>query len=137
MRVCVIHAKMFRESWRLTIQESVRYATILTTEFHRRHTYLYRRSTAMNSTDNLEQIASLERASQNLFISFGLTIFIIGTFGNLADIILFIRFESLKTLASSMFLLASFVGSQHLRLITTYHSRFRRVRFSWLFTIPV
>ena len=66
----------------------------------------------MNSTDNLEQIASLERASQNLFISSGLTIFIIGTFGNLADIILFIRLESLKKLASSMFLLASFVGSQ-------------------------
>lgn len=66
----------------------------------------------MNSTDNLDEIIKLEKASRNLLISSGLIIFIIGTFGNLTDIILFIRLESLKTLASSIFLLASFFASQ-------------------------
>ncbi|CAF3262126.1 unnamed protein product [Rotaria socialis] len=66
----------------------------------------------MNVSSNLEEIIKLTRASQALFMSSGLIIFIIGTFGNLANIILFIRLESLKTLASSMFLLASFFGNE-------------------------
>ena len=38
--------------------------------------------------------------------------FVLGTIGNLINIISFVRLESLKTLASSLFLLASFIASQ-------------------------
>ncbi|CAF4954094.1 unnamed protein product [Rotaria sp. Silwood1] len=48
-----------------------------------------------------------------------LFIFFIGTFGNILDIILLIRLENLNTLASSLFLLASFIGSQCLMLTAT------------------
>jgi hypothetical protein len=48
-----------------------------------------------------------------------LVIFLIGTFGNVVDIISFIRLESLNTLASSLFLLASFIGSQCVMLTAT------------------
>jgi hypothetical protein len=68
---------------------------------------------------DVEIIATLTRISQDLYGWASLIIFLIGTFGNLLDIILFIRLESLNTLASSLFLLASFVGSQSVMLTAT------------------
>ena len=59
-----------------------------------------------------ELVGRLQQISQELYGWGSLTIFFIGTIGNLLDIILFIRLESLNTLASSLFLLASFFGSQ-------------------------
>jgi hypothetical protein len=68
---------------------------------------------------DVEAAATFLRISQNLYGWGSLIIFVIGTFGNLLDIILFIRLESLNTLASSLFLLASFVGSQSVMLTAT------------------
>jgi hypothetical protein len=68
---------------------------------------------------DVETTATLLRISQNLYGWGSLIIFFIGTFGNLLDIILFIRLESLNTLASSLFLLASFIGSQSVMLTAT------------------
>ena len=61
----------------------------------------------------------LQRTSQDLYGWGSLIIFCIGTLGNLLDIILFIRLESLNTLASSLFLLASFIGSESVMLTAT------------------
>jgi hypothetical protein len=61
----------------------------------------------------------LLQVSQVLYGWSSLIIFFIGTFGNILDIILFIRLESLNTLASSLFLLASFFGSQGVMLTAT------------------
>jgi hypothetical protein len=68
---------------------------------------------------DVEITATLLQISQNLYGWGSLIIFFIGTFGNLLDIILFIRLESLNTLASSLFLLASFIGSQSVMLTAT------------------
>ncbi|UJR24034.1 hypothetical protein I4U23_026999 [Adineta vaga] len=76
----------------------------------------------MNVTEVSEDIhhtTVLLNLSQNLYGWGSLIIFIIGTFGNLLDIILFIHLESLNTLASSLFLLASFIGSQCVMLTAT------------------
>jgi hypothetical protein len=63
--------------------------------------------------------ATLSQISQVLYGWGSLIIFFIGTFGNILDIISFTRLESLNTLASSLFLLASFVGSQCVMLTAT------------------
>jgi hypothetical protein len=68
---------------------------------------------------DVELTATLVLLSQDLYGWGSLIIFLIGTFGNLLDIILFIRLESLNTLASSLFLLASFIGSQCVMLTAT------------------
>ncbi|UJR24014.1 hypothetical protein I4U23_026979 [Adineta vaga] len=76
----------------------------------------------MNVTEVSEDIhltTVLLNLSQNLYGWGSLIIFIIGTFGNVLDIILFIHLESLNTLASSLFLLASFIGSQCVMLTAT------------------
>ncbi|CAF1007868.1 unnamed protein product [Rotaria sordida] len=66
-----------------------------------------------------DNTATLLHISQELYGWGSLIIFFIGTFGNILDIILFIRLESLNTLASSLFLLASFIGSQCVMLTAT------------------
>lgn len=58
------------------------------------------------------EIQKLSDIAENLFAYVGLSIFILGTFGNLINIISFSRLTSLKTLASSLFLLVSFIASQ-------------------------
>jgi hypothetical protein len=67
----------------------------------------------MNSTvinqDDIEQLVAI---SGILFAYVGLAILVLGTVGNITNVISFARLESLKTLASSLFLLVSFVGSQ-------------------------
>ena len=57
--------------------------------------------------------------SRRLYAWASLTIFILGTVGNLFDLILFLRLESLNTLASSLFLFASFIGSECVMLTAT------------------
>lgn len=57
--------------------------------------------------------------SRQLYAWASLTIFILGTLGNLFDLILFLRLESLNTLASSLFLFASFIGSECVMLTAT------------------
>ncbi|CAF1088032.1 unnamed protein product [Adineta ricciae] len=64
------------------------------------------------STTARNDIVQLLNTAEYLFGYVGLTIFVLGTFGNLTNVVLFTRLESLKTLASSLFLLASFLGSQ-------------------------
>jgi hypothetical protein len=76
----------------------------------------------MNSTTNDSSLDLLQSIPQTLYNSVGLALFIIGTIGNLLDIISFSRLESLNTLASSLFLLASFSSSQVV-LITGLLSR--------------
>ncbi|CAF1232590.1 unnamed protein product [Rotaria sordida] len=72
----------------------------------------------MNATeDNVDDVDELLNISQIIYITFGLTILVLGTIGNLLDIVSFVRLECLKTLASSQFLLASFFGSE-IMLIT-------------------
>ncbi|CAF1017186.1 unnamed protein product [Rotaria sordida] len=66
-----------------------------------------------------DNTATLLHISQELYGWGSLIIFFIGTFGNILDIISFIRLESLNTLASSLFLLASFIGSQCVMLTAT------------------
>ncbi|UJR32796.1 hypothetical protein I4U23_020258 [Adineta vaga] len=67
----------------------------------------------MNSTStSRNDIVQLLNIAEYLFGYVGLIIFVIGTAGNLINVILFSRLESLKTLASSLFLLVSFLGSQ-------------------------
>ncbi|CAF0781970.1 unnamed protein product [Adineta steineri] len=67
----------------------------------------------MSSTStNQNDITQLLGIAEYLFAYVGLTIFIFGTIGNLINLLSFIRLESLKTLASSLFLLASFIGSE-------------------------
>jgi hypothetical protein len=61
----------------------------------------------------------LSDVSRQFYAWAGLMIFILGTVGNLFDLILFLRLESLNTLASSLFLLASFIGSQCVMLTAT------------------
>jgi hypothetical protein len=75
----------------------------------------------MNTTTstNTDNTATLLKNSQDLYGWGSLIIFFIGTFGNLLNIILFIHLESLNTLASSLFLLASFIGSQCVMLTAT------------------
>ncbi|CAF3842757.1 unnamed protein product [Rotaria sp. Silwood1] len=68
---------------------------------------------------DVDNTATLLQISQVLYGWGSLFIFFIGSFGNILDIILFIRLESLNTLASSLFLLASFVGSQCVMLTAT------------------
>ena len=63
--------------------------------------------------------ASLLQTTQVLYGWGSLIIFLIGTLGNVLDIISFIRLESLNTLASSLFLLASFIGSEGVMLTAT------------------
>ncbi|CAF3334783.1 unnamed protein product [Rotaria sp. Silwood2] len=62
---------------------------------------------------------TLLQISQNLYGWASLVIFFIGTFGNVLDMILFVRLDSLNTLASSLFLFASFIGSQCVMLTGT------------------
>lgn len=57
-------------------------------------------------------VQQLLNVAEILFAYVGLGIFILGTIGNLINVISFARLESLKTLASSLFLLVSFFGSQ-------------------------
>jgi hypothetical protein len=71
----------------------------------------------MNSTTNDTSLYLLQSIPQILYSSVGLVLFIIGTIGNVLDIISFSRLESLNTLASSLFLLASFIGSQVVLII--------------------
>jgi hypothetical protein len=72
----------------------------------------------MNATENTDAVVNqLLNISQIVYVTFGLIILVLGTIGNLFDIISFVRLESLKTLASSLFLLASFIGSE-IMLIT-------------------
>ncbi|CAF1387854.1 unnamed protein product [Adineta steineri] len=75
----------------------------------------------MNTTTliNTDDTAILLNISQKLYGWGSLIIFLIGTFGNILDIILFIHLESLNTLASSLFLLASFIGSEFVMLTAT------------------
>lgn len=61
----------------------------------------------------------LLQISQQLCDWGSLIIFLIGTFGNIFDMILFIRLKNLNTLASSLFLLASFIASQGVILTAT------------------
>lgn len=70
---------------------------------------------------DVDSTATLLQISQYLYGWGSLIIFFIGTFGNLCDIVLFIRLEieSLNTLASSLFMLASFIGSQSVMLTAT------------------
>jgi hypothetical protein len=77
----------------------------------------------MNSTTNDTYLHFLQSIPQNLYNTAGLALFIVGTIGNVLDIISFSRLESLKTLPSSLFLLASFIGSQMV-LITGLLPRF-------------
>ncbi|CAF2638971.1 unnamed protein product [Rotaria sp. Silwood2] len=67
----------------------------------------------MNSTTkNQYETAQLLDIAEYLFAYAGLAIFLLGTIGNLINVISFARLESLKTLASSLFLLTSSIGSQ-------------------------
>ncbi|CAF3992584.1 unnamed protein product, partial [Rotaria sp. Silwood1] len=50
--------------------------------------------------------------AEYFFAYIGLAILLLGTIGNIINVISFARLESLKTLASSLFLLTSFIGSQ-------------------------
>ena len=58
------------------------------------------------------QLETLLDVSRRLYAWGSLTIFLLGTVGNLFDLVLFLRLESLNTLASSLFLFASFFGSE-------------------------
>jgi hypothetical protein len=68
----------------------------------------------MNSTTTTPNviIQLLNNISQRLFAYVGLILFVFGTIGHVFNIISFARLESLKTLASSLFLLVSFISSQ-------------------------
>ncbi|CAF2658770.1 unnamed protein product [Rotaria sp. Silwood2] len=77
----------------------------------------------MNSTTDDAFLHRLQSIPQTLYNTVGFILFIIGTFGNLLDIICFSRLKSLNTLSSSLFLLASFFGSE-LVLITGLLQRF-------------
>ncbi|CAF3679564.1 unnamed protein product [Rotaria sp. Silwood1] len=77
----------------------------------------------MNSTTDDAFLHQLQSIPQTLYNTVGFVLFIFGTFGNLLDIICFSRLKSLNTLSSSLFLLASFFGSQ-LVLITGLLQRF-------------
>jgi hypothetical protein len=67
----------------------------------------------MNSTvADQNEIQELLVIGNLLFAYLGLVILVFGTIGNIINVISFARLESLKTLASSLFLLASFIGSQ-------------------------
>ena len=74
-------------------------------------------NTSLSADDQLT--SQLLKISQIAYGWASLLVFIIGTFGNISNIILFIRLESLNTLASSLFLLASFCGSQSVMLTAT------------------
>ena len=66
----------------------------------------------MNLTAEQAEIQQLLALGEILFGPVGLVVLIVGSIGNLFNLVLFIRLESLNTLASSWFLLASFVASQ-------------------------
>ncbi|CAF5227727.1 unnamed protein product, partial [Rotaria magnacalcarata] len=67
----------------------------------------------MSSTGtDQNEITQLLAIVDILFGYVGLTIMLLGTFGNVINAISFARLESLKTLASSLFLLASVIASQ-------------------------
>ncbi|CAM4768092.1 unnamed protein product [Rotaria magnacalcarata] len=67
----------------------------------------------MSSTGtDQNEITKLLAIVDILFGYVGLTIMLLGTFGNVINVISFARLESLKTLASSLFLLASVIASQ-------------------------
>ena len=66
----------------------------------------------MNSTTAPTDADRLLAIAEILFAYVGLIIFVVGTFGNLMNSLLFSRLTSLNTLASSVFLLVSFIFSQ-------------------------
>ena len=66
----------------------------------------------MSATAVQSEIDALLNIAEMLFAYAGLTILIFGTLGNLLNLILFVGLESLNTLASSLFLLTSFVSSE-------------------------
>ena len=72
----------------------------------------------MNGT-TFDEIDVLQNLSRLFYGWFSSSIFVLGTVGNLADIILFVRLEHLNRLASSLFLLGSFVGSEFVMLTAT------------------
>lgn len=65
-----------------------------------------------NFTNVSDVIFQLRLITTDIYAYVGLIIFIIGTIGNVCNIVVFTRLQSLSGLASSWFLLASFIGSQ-------------------------
>ncbi|CAF1199904.1 unnamed protein product [Rotaria sp. Silwood1] len=61
---------------------------------------------------NQYETTQLLDLAEYFFAYIGLAILLLGTIGNIINVISFARLESLKTLASSLFLLTSFIGSQ-------------------------
>ncbi|CAF0966407.1 unnamed protein product [Rotaria sordida] len=65
-----------------------------------------------STTTNQYEVTQLLDIAEDLFAYVGLTILLLGTIGNMINVISFARLESLKTLASSLFLLTSCIASQ-------------------------
>ena len=65
-----------------------------------------------NSTDDSSLAARLHSIRDSIYMYAGLTVFIVGTIGNVCNIILFTQLDSFTRLASSWFLVMSFFGSQ-------------------------
>ena len=65
-----------------------------------------------NTTDNSDIIARIQLATTNIYAYAGLFIFCVGTIGNVFNIIVFTHLRALSKLASSLFLVSSFIGSQ-------------------------
>ncbi|CAF2103127.1 unnamed protein product [Rotaria magnacalcarata] len=61
---------------------------------------------------DLREITHLHDVVEYLFVYIGLTVLVIGTIGNLINVISFARLAGLKTLTRSLFLLASLIASQ-------------------------
>jgi len=65
-----------------------------------------------NITNINDIIFQLKLITTDIYAYVGLFMFIIGTIGNVCNIVVFTRLRSLSGLASVWFLLTSFVGSQ-------------------------
>lgn len=66
----------------------------------------------MSTTVDQTEVNQLLNVAEMLFAYVGLLILIFGSVGNILNLILFVGLESLNTLASSLFLLTSFVASE-------------------------
>jgi hypothetical protein len=66
----------------------------------------------MSNTTVDDVIIRLQSIANSIYAYFGLVMFVVGTIGNFCNIVVFLRLRSLTRLASSWFLIASFIGSQ-------------------------
>jgi len=86
-----------------------------------------------NASNDSSLISAIDSPTFNIYTYAGLAIFVLGTFGNFCNIIIFIHRRSFLKLVGSWLLLASFFASEFFLLVAL----FPRVIFSFSAVDPL